>query len=271
MLRVVQTIQRALAARSRRTTAVKLSVIIPTLNEENHVGSLLSDIARQTRKAGEVIVVDGESEDGTVSVAKGFAGVKLLSRAPSVSGQRNLGGRSASGDVLIFLDTDVRLPATFFEDFLRSFEEKRLDVACALYMPPPRSTLTVKVIHIVLNGIFVAVQKVLASGSGQCVAIRREAFQGSEGFDTCLTFADNIELIWRLSREHRFGVVLERVFVSDRRFKKYGVSRVLGKLLLLSLLFTIGRFDWANHIEYEFGDHESPPALDSREASRRPE
>ncbi len=38
-----------------------------------------------------------------------------------------------------------------------------------------------------------------------------------------------------------------------------------------ALHFTIGRFDWANHIEYEFGDHESPSTLDGREASRRPE
>ncbi len=56
----------------------------------------------------------------------------------------------------------MRLPATFFEDFLRSFEERRLDVACVLYMPPPHSTLAIKVIHIVLNGIFVAVQKFLS-------------------------------------------------------------------------------------------------------------
>jgi cellulose synthase/poly-beta-1,6-N-acetylglucosamine synthase-like glycosyltransferase len=41
-----------------------------------------------------------------------------------------LGGRSASGDVLIFLDADIRLPIDFFESFLEEFEDKQLDAAC---------------------------------------------------------------------------------------------------------------------------------------------
>jgi glycosyltransferase involved in cell wall biosynthesis len=52
-----------------------LSVVIPALNEERHVGSLLSDLLSQTRKADEVIVVDAGSEDGTVSVVERFPGV----------------------------------------------------------------------------------------------------------------------------------------------------------------------------------------------------
>ena len=48
----------------------KLSVIIPTLNEERHVGALLSDIAAQTRQLDEVLVVDASSTDGTVQVVQ---------------------------------------------------------------------------------------------------------------------------------------------------------------------------------------------------------
>ncbi len=46
----------------------KLSVIIPTLNEERHVGAMLSDIAAQTRRPDEVLVVDASSTDDTASV-----------------------------------------------------------------------------------------------------------------------------------------------------------------------------------------------------------
>src|SRR3712207_2937966 len=104
------------------------SVVIPTLNEESHVGTLLTDVASQTRVPDEVIVVDAGSVDGTVAMAGGFPFSRLLEGEPPVACGRNLGGRSATGDVLIFLDADVRLPARFFEGFLAEFERRGLDL-----------------------------------------------------------------------------------------------------------------------------------------------
>jgi glycosyltransferase involved in cell wall biosynthesis len=236
------------------TEAMRVSIVIPTLNEENYVGFLLSDIARQTRKADEVIVVDGKSQDATVSVVERFPGVDLLIGAPPVAGQRNLGGRKASGDILLFLDADVRLPGTFLEYFLERFERRDLDIACPLYMPY-RSTLLIKGIHTYVNVVFFALQKILPSGAGHCIAIRRELFQKSRGFDPNLGVGEDVALVRKLSRGHRFGIVAEQVFVSDRRYKEEGVSRMLTKILLLSIIFTLGRFRWANRIEHEFGSH----------------
>ena len=101
----------------KRDSVSKLSVIVPTLNEERHVGALLSDVAAQTREPDEVLVVDAGSTDGTVRVVRCFPSVKLLAGTPPVACGRNLGGRSATGDVLIFLDADVRLHSDFFERF----------------------------------------------------------------------------------------------------------------------------------------------------------
>ncbi len=235
---------------------MKLSVVIPALNEEGHIGALLSDLGCQTRPADEMIVVDGRSTDETVPVVENFPGVKLLACPPSVSRQRNLGGRSAGGDVLLFLDSDVRLRETFLEEFFKSFEDRRLDVACPLYLPPPGSGVAVKGIHIFFNAIFVTAQKVLPSGSGQGIAIKREVFRQSGGFDTTLKFADDIEFIRRASKDRRFGIVGSKVVVSDRRFRKYGVARTFAKLLCMSLLFVPGWFGLSNRIEYEFGRHE---------------
>jgi glycosyltransferase involved in cell wall biosynthesis len=232
----------------------KLSIIIPTLNEERHVGSLLSDVGAQTRRPDEVLVVDAGSTDGTVLVARRFPFAKLLEGEPPVACGRNLGGRSATGDVLIFLDADVRLTEGFFEGFLEEFERRRLDVACPLYVPY-RSTPMVEGFHALFNALFKVSQGVLPSGAGHCIAFRGDVFRGSRGFDPNLKF-DDIELIRRLSRGRRFGIVEERVFVSDRRYRENGAPRMMLTYSLLALVFALGKFGWANRIAYEFGGHE---------------
>ena len=233
---------------------MRASIVIPTLNEENYVGFVLSDIARQTRKAHEVIIVDGDSQDATTYVVERFPGVNLLIGAPPVANQRNLGGRKASGDILIFLDADVRLSETFLEGFLERIEQRNLDIACPLYMLY-RSTLLIKVIHAFINVVFVALQKALPSGAGTCIAVKREIFQQSPGFDPNLKIGEDVALVRKLSRGHRFGIVATQLFVSDRRYKEEGVPRMLMKILLLSIIFTFNKFDWANRIEHEFGNH----------------
>ena len=233
--------------------STSLSAVIPALNEERHIGSLLPDLFGQTRKAEEVIVVDAGSEDATVSVVERFPDVTLLAGSPPVAVGRNLGGKSARGDVLIFLDADVRLERRFFEDFLKEFEDRRLDIACPLYVPY-RSTLAIRSIHTFFNLLFKASEKHMPSGAGHCIAIRGELFRESRGFDPSLKF-DDIELIRRLARGRSFGIVSKRAYVSDRRYKEHGVLKTVSRYLLMSLFFLLGKYRWANYIDYEFGNH----------------
>jgi hypothetical protein len=238
------------------STPLRPSVVIPTLNEEVNVGLLLSDLDRQTREAYEVIVVDGRSTDQTASVVEGHPGARLLEGFPPVSEQRNLGGREAGGDVLIFLDADIRLEETFLEEFLKRFEHRGLGVACSFYMPPHTSKAPIKAIYALCNMLFAFLANLLPAGSGQCVAMRREIFRDNAGFSTSLKVAEDMELIRRLGRRYRFGVIPRSVRVSDRRFEEYGVLRMALVLVVMSFIFTLGRFEWANGIEYEFGNHD---------------
>ena len=231
-----------------------LSVVIPAFNEERHVGLLLSDVFGQTRRADEVIVVDAGSEDGTVSVVERFPGVVLLNGSPPVAKGRTLGGRRAGGDVLIFLDADVRLPEGFFEGILEEFETRRLDVACPRYVPH-HSTPAIHGVHAFFNLLFKSVEGLLPSGAGHCIAVRGEVFRESRGFDPTLKF-DDIELVRRLAKGRRFGIVAQRVYVSDRRYREHGVPKMLLRYLLMSLFFALGKYRWANRIEYEFGKHD---------------
>jgi len=93
---------------------VKVSVIIPARNEEKNLPFLLQSLKNQTLKPFEIIVVDDFSEDKTSDIAKSF-GVKVIQNTPIPDGWTGKnwalwnGYLHSSGDVLIFLDADVRL------------------------------------------------------------------------------------------------------------------------------------------------------------------
>jgi glycosyltransferase involved in cell wall biosynthesis len=232
---------------------VRLSVVIPALNEERHLGQLLSDIQRQTRSPDEVIVVDAGSNDATVRIAERSQAVVLHGETPVARG-RNLGGYSATGELIFFLDADTRLPRTFLEDFVCEVERRRLDIACPRYLPHD-STPAIRAIHAFWNMLLKAAERTLPSGAGHCIALRSELFGESRGFDPSLKF-DDIELVRHLSKGRRFGIVGASAFVSDRRYREEGILRTFLLHLLMAPAFALGKFEWANQALYEFGKHD---------------
>jgi glycosyltransferase involved in cell wall biosynthesis len=230
-----------------------LSVVIPALNEERHLGRLLSDIQCQSRRPDELIVVDAGSSDATVRIAEQSQAVVLHGEPPVARG-RNLGGYSATGELIVFLDADTRLPGTFLENFVCEIERRSLDIACPRYLPYD-STPTIRAIHAFWNVVLKASESTLPSGAGHCIALRRELLREGRGFDTSLKF-DDIELVRRLSKGRRFGIVDASAFVSDRRYREGGTLRTFLLHLLMAPAFALGKFEWANQAVYEFGNHD---------------
>ena len=97
-----------------------LSVVIITLDEEKRIADLLGDLANQSFKDFEVILVDSNSEDKTVEVAKTFddkLNLKIeVMETRGVSLGRNTGASLAEREKLLFLDADVRLKPHFFRN-----------------------------------------------------------------------------------------------------------------------------------------------------------
>jgi len=60
----------------------------------------------------------------------------------------------------------------------------------------------------------------------------------------------------RLSKGRRFGYVGASIFVSDRRYREEGLLRTFLLHLLMVFAFALGKFEWANRVAYEFGDHD---------------
>jgi len=93
---------------------IKVSVIIPARNEERNIASLVHDLQNQTFKPLEIIVVDDQSSDKTHALAL-EAGATVLSVIEKPSGWMgktwacHIGSENAHGDLLLFIDADVRL------------------------------------------------------------------------------------------------------------------------------------------------------------------
>src|SRR5947208_17148577 len=89
------------------------SIIMPVLNEEAVLEHQLAHLVRQcSHQDYEVLLVDGWSSDGTVTIAQRYG--RVLTAPRGRASQMNAGAAAASGDVLIFLHADTRLPEDAF-------------------------------------------------------------------------------------------------------------------------------------------------------------
>ncbi len=86
-----------------------ISVIIPARNEAETIGTCLRSLAHQNmaRNRYEIIVVDGDSSDGTCAVARRYADGVVAQQRQGIGGARHDGADAASGDVLVFTDADT--------------------------------------------------------------------------------------------------------------------------------------------------------------------
>ena len=92
---------------SKRALSIRLSVVIPTLNEAGRLPATLAGLGKQADV--EIIVADGGSRDATQQVAR-QAGARIVSSRPGRACQMNHGAGKARGRYLVFLHADTRLP-----------------------------------------------------------------------------------------------------------------------------------------------------------------
>jgi rSAM/selenodomain-associated transferase 2 len=222
-----------LAVSSSEPGAPRVSVIIPVLDEEARIGSQLESLARSL--VHEVIVVDGGSRDATVARVRAAGTAQLLVAPRGRSSQMNAGARAATGDVLLFLHADVRLP----DDALRRVEEALADpeiVAGAFRtwtVADGRSWLS-PLLHL-------ADLRSRYSGlpyGDQALFVRAEAFRQAGGFPE-QPLMEDLELSRRLRRLGRIHIVRARVIVSGRRFLARPVFYTLA-VNLFPMLYAAG-------------------------------
>ena len=170
-----------------------LSVVIVTRNRQDEVAGLLSDLQAMPRDAGdEIIVVDNASTDGTAErVRQDFPGVKVLAfeanrGAPAA---RNKGAAASTGEVLVFLDDDVRVPDRLFLARIRQAFGAEAEMAAAAFRIVDPATGGSRSFEIPRRRKDLAMEGCETSYfiAAGC-AIRRSAYRAAGGMDESLIY-----------------------------------------------------------------------------------
>jgi rSAM/selenodomain-associated transferase 2 len=213
---------------------VKLSIIIPTLNEAANIGDVLKRLQPMRARGTEVIVVDADSMDATRSIAAPLADRVITSERGRAT-QMNAGAKEASGDTLLFLHADSILPANG-------------DGLIALGLSHPRFKWGRFDIHIdgshrmlpVIAWFMNHRSRLTGISTGdQGIFTTREAFDAVGGFPT-QPLMEDVAICARLRRESRPIYVDARITTSGRRWEKHGVWRTIFLMWRLRLNYFMG-------------------------------
>lgn len=220
-----------------------ISIIIPTLNEEKYIGNLLDSIAVQIYPNFEVIVVDASSDDRTIEIVKKYEkkfDIKVIEGTEkNVSRQRNLGAKEAQGDILLFLDADMRIPSSnFLEIIAKKFYR---DFFCAavtnIYVDPKEEKIFDRIFHFLLNKTILFLNKIGGFGvRGGCQIIRKNIFEKVDGFNENLAVAEDVDLYRKLAKKVRIHFLKRTiVYESSRRYRKEGYPKIIFKWIINGL------------------------------------
>ena len=219
-----------------------LSIIIPTLNESAQIVAAL-EAARAAAPGAELIVADGGSTDGTPELAAPYAAVIQAPRGRAR--QMNAGAARASGEVLLFLHADTRLPNGAPAAITAALRDPRaigggfglsFDEPGWLYRLIAWSTTQRSRARRAFTG-------------DQAIFVRAAAFRAI-GCYADIPLMEDIEICLRLRAAGELAVLAPPVLVSARRHRKHGPLRVLFTGWAYQILYALGMPPFGLHRLY---------------------
>ncbi len=215
-----------------RQQRVRISIIVPVLNEERTIAATLKSLASLAVR--EVIVVDGGSSDRTRETVARTPATLASSPSPR-SRQMNHGANLASGEILLFLHADTRLPSSAVNDICLALRDPqcvggRFDVK--LDSAGWRFQMIGRLIN--LRSRWTKV------GTGdQAIFVRREVFDGMGGFPD-IPLMEDIAFSRALKRQGKVACLRSEVVTSSRRWEMEGVLLTVLKMWAMRVLFLAG-------------------------------
>ncbi|MEX0997891.1 MAG: TIGR04283 family arsenosugar biosynthesis glycosyltransferase [Flavobacteriaceae bacterium] len=199
---------------------MKLSIIIPVLNEEANLEILLPLLFGNSSplNIAEIIVVDGGSQDNTKEVAL-QNGTKVVSSAKGRAKQMNTGVRYATGDILYFLHADSTPPKNFDQFIIDEVQKGNL--AGCFQMKFNHNHWWLRLASWLTKFSWRACR-----GGDQSQFITKLLFEEIGGYDESYTIYEDNILINELYRRKQFVVIPHWITTSARRYEEAGIWRL---------------------------------------------
>jgi hypothetical protein len=208
-----------------------VSVIIPVLNEAESIQSVLQFLQSvPVENPIEIIVVDGGSQDRTVELAMA-TGVKVLQSQGGRAIQMNVGAQIATGEILLFLHADTRLPGGFIP-LVQTTLAQPGTIAGAFELTIAGQDWGLRWIEWTVKWRSRLLQ--LPYGD-QAIFLKPETFTQLGGFAE-LPIMEDFELVRRLQPYGRIAIAPASVMTSGRRWKTLGIVRttVINQIVILA-------------------------------------
>ncbi len=197
--------------------AAPISVVIPALNEADNLPATLECLRGAYNV--DVIVVDGDSADGTPDAARA-GGAHVIESARGRAAQMNAGAAAATGGILLFLHADTRLPVGFARHVRATLAEPRTAAgAFELAIDAPGRPL-----RAIEWGANWRARQLGTPYGDQAIFLRAEVFREVGGFPD-LPILEDYELVRRLRRRGRIAIVPAPALASARRWARLGPLR----------------------------------------------
>ena len=218
--------------------AARLSVVVPTLNEELRIGNCLESVGM--RSDFEVVVSDGGSTDATLEIVRSTRpDAVVVSGSPGRGGQLNRGAAAASAERLLFVHADCVLPLGWFEAVMNALDDK----GCVLATFKLRTEPADGGKHGALRRFWLSLIDLRSRGWGipygdQGFALRREVFASLGGFPD-IPLMEDFALAHSCRRHGRLRRLPQEMRTTARRFERNPVrSRLI--LATFPTLFRLG-------------------------------
>ena len=211
---------------------MKVSIIVPTLNEELVLKKTLTQI--QELSPHELIVSDGGSTDNTTPIAQKFSN-RVVTGSTGRAMQMNAGADQATGDLLLFLHADNRLEPESYQKMLECMKiPKWIGGAFTLCIESDKWSINL------INQLANIRSRYFGLVYGdQGVFVRAEVFKNMNGFSPIPIFED-LDFYRRLKKKGPVNLLKEKAHTSSRRWVKEGIAFTTARNILIVLLFGLG-------------------------------
>ena len=212
---------------------MKLSIIMPVLNESAEIEAALQALAPLRSRGVELIVVDGGSRDGTIELARALAD-RVLSAPRGRALQMNVGAAAAQGYVFLFLHADTRLPD--IADILVLDGLARSGRCWGRFDVRINGGGLLRLVSFAMN--WRSRLTGIATGD-QAMFVTRAALEAASGFPA-IALMEDVALSARLKCLGPPLALRARVTTSSRRWRKHGALRTMLLMWRLRLRFFLG-------------------------------